>query len=73
MALSPSHSLCGTACNNVRMFTPPPSLPCNLILGSPQPLVTKELILKLQTCSDLELVDVLQNTTVWRFGKVCYV
>jgi len=21
----------------------------------------------------MELVEVLQNTTVWRFGKVCYV
>ena len=38
-----------------------------------QPLVTNELILKLQSCSDLELIEVLQTTTVWRFGKVtCY-
>ena len=33
------------------------------------PLVTNELILKLQGCSDLELVEVLKTTTVWRFGK----
>lgn len=35
-----------------------------------QPLIAKELIDKLQTCSDEELVSVLQDVVVWRYGKV---
>ncbi len=38
-----------------------------------QPLVTKELILRLQSCSDEELVKILEDTTVWRYGKVQFV
>ena len=35
-----------------------------------QPPVTKEMISRLLTCSDDELVGMLKNTVVWRFGKV---
>ncbi len=36
----------------------------------PQPPVTNELILRLQSCSEEELVKILKSTTVWRYGKV---
>lgn len=35
-----------------------------------QPPTAKELTDKLQTCSDEELVKILQKVTVWRYGKV---
>lgn len=42
-----------------------------LILSlSMQPSVTKELIVRLQTGSDDEVVETLKSISVWRYGKV---
>ncbi len=35
-----------------------------------QPPLTKEMITRLLTCSEEELVEILRSTVVWRFGKV---
>lgn len=36
-----------------------------------QPPHTKLLVVKLQSCSDEELISTLQDITVWKYGKVC--
>jgi hypothetical protein len=35
------------------------------------PLHTKQLVGKLQSCSDDELTSTLETITVWKYGKVC--
>lgn len=42
--------------------------PCTAFLM--QPSHTKELITRLQNCSDEELVGTLKSITIWKYGKV---
>jgi hypothetical protein len=39
--------------------------------GVELPPHTKLLVVKLQSCSDEELIATLQGITVWKYGKVC--